>query len=102
MHTSPLIPQVALHVYRYVDSAAYVKRVYSRLTEVAIRLSQVSTRPRYTVMTRCTMDCSLYHTIGTVLKQPRLEGMGPGFTSPGGRILTFLPWRRCVITKSKL
>jgi hypothetical protein len=31
--------------------------------------------------------------------KPHLEGMGPGFTSPGGKILIFLPFWRCVVTK---
>jgi hypothetical protein len=48
------------------------------------------------------MDCNLYHTIGIILKQPRLEGRGSGFTSPSGRRLTILPWRMCVVTKIKL
>jgi hypothetical protein len=60
-----------------------------------------STHSGYTVVTRRMTDCNLYRTIGIVLKQPRLEGTGPEFTSPGGRRLTFLPWRRCVVTKSK-
>jgi hypothetical protein len=85
-----------------VDSAAYVTRTYSRLPKVATKHSQIATHPGYAVMTRRMTDCNLYHMIGTVLKQPRLEGTGPGFTSPGERILTFLPWRRCIVTKSKL
>jgi hypothetical protein len=45
------------------------------------------------------MDCNLYCTIGTILKQPHLEGTRPGFTSPDERILTSLPWCRCIVTK---
>jgi hypothetical protein len=75
-----------------VDSAAYVTRTYS----------QVSTHPRYTVVTHHTTDVSPYRTIGTASIKARLEATGPEFTSPGTRILTFLPWRRCIIVKSKL
>jgi hypothetical protein len=40
--------------------------------------------------------------VGTALSKPHFEATGLEFTSPSGRILTFLPCRRCVITKSKL
>jgi hypothetical protein len=85
-----------------VDSAAYVIRTYSHLTEVAIRHSWVSTRPRYAVVTRRTTDVSPYRMIGTVSSKPRLEATGLEFTSPSMRILTFLPWCRCVVVKNKL
>jgi hypothetical protein len=39
--------------------------------------------------------------IGTASSKPHLEAMGLEFTSPGGRILTFLPCRKCVVTESK-
>jgi hypothetical protein len=39
-----------------MDSAAYVIRPYSHLAEVDIRHSQVSTLPRYVVVTSRTMD----------------------------------------------
>jgi hypothetical protein len=84
-----------------VDSAAYVTRTYSCLAEVATRHSQVSTRPRYAVVTRHTTDVSPYRTIGTTSSKPRLEATGLEFTSPGEWILTFLPCRMCVVTKSK-
>jgi hypothetical protein len=45
--------------------------------------------------------CQSYRTIETASSKPRLEAMGPKFTSSGTRILTFLPWRRCVIAESK-
>jgi hypothetical protein len=45
---------------------------------------------------------SPYRTIGTASSKPCLEATRPEFTSPGTRILTFLPWRRCIIAKSKL
>jgi hypothetical protein len=83
-------------------NAAYVTRMYSRRVEVATRHSHVSTHPGYTVVTRRTMNVSPYHTIGTALSKPHLEATGPEFTSPGGRIITFLPCRRCVVTESKL
>jgi hypothetical protein len=85
-----------------MDSAAYVTRTYSRLVEVATRHSQVSTRPGHTVVTRRMMDISTYRTIGTTSSKPHLEATGSEFTSPGTRILTFLPWRRCVVAKKKI
>jgi hypothetical protein len=85
-----------------VDIAAYVTRTNSRLVEVATRHSQDSTRPGYAVVTHRTADVSPYRTIGTSSSKPCLGATGPGFTSPGRRIHTFLPWRRCVVTKSKL
>jgi hypothetical protein len=102
IHTSPLIPQVMPMCLRCVDNTAYITRTYSRLAEVATRHSQVSTRSGYAVVTRRTTDVSPYRTIGTASSKPHLEAMGPGYTSPGERILTFLPWHRCVVTKSKL
>jgi hypothetical protein len=84
-----------------MDNAAYSTRMYSRLVEVATRYPQVSTHPEYAVVTRRLMDVSPYRTIGTALSKPRLEVTGPEFTSPGTRILTFLPWHRCVVTESK-
>jgi hypothetical protein len=48
------------------------------------------------------MDISPYRTIGTASSKPHLEAMGPEFTSPYMKILTFLPWSRYVIAKSKL
>jgi hypothetical protein len=74
-----------------VDNAAYVTRMYSRLAEVATRHPQVSTRPGYEVVTHRTTDISPYRTIGAASSKPRLEAMGPEFTSPHGRTLTFLP-----------
>jgi hypothetical protein len=59
-------------------------------------------RPRYVVVTRRTTDVSSYRTIGTASSKPHLEATGLEFTSPGTRILTFLPWHRCVVTGSKL
>jgi hypothetical protein len=85
-----------------MDSAAYVTKMYSHLVEVATRHSQVSTRPGYTVITHRMTDASPYRTIGTASSKPRLEAMGPEFTSLSTRILTFLPCRSCVVTDSKL
>jgi hypothetical protein len=85
-----------------MDNAAYVTRTYSRLVEVVTRHSQVSTLPGYAVVTRCTTDVSPYRMIGTASSKSRLEATGPEFTSPDMRILTFLPWRRCVVAGSKL
>jgi hypothetical protein len=85
-----------------MSSTAYVTRTYSRLAEVATRHSQVSTHPGYTIVTHHTMDVSPYRMIGTASSEPCLEATCPGFTSPVRRILTFLPYRRCVVTKSKL
>jgi hypothetical protein len=48
------------------------------------------------------MDVSPYRMIGTASSKPRLEATGPELTSPDMRILTFLPWHRCVVVKSKL
>jgi hypothetical protein len=59
--------------------------------EVVTRHSQVSTHPRYAVVTHRTMDVSPYHTIGTDSSKPHLEAMGLESTSLGMRILTFLP-----------
>jgi hypothetical protein len=42
-----------------------------------------------------------YRMIGTVLKETSSWGTGPGFTTPSGRILTFLPCPWCVVTESK-
>jgi hypothetical protein len=39
-----------------MDSDTYVTKMYSRLTEVVTRHSQVSTRPGYAVVTSRTMD----------------------------------------------
>jgi hypothetical protein len=47
-------------------------------------------------------DCSPYRSIETGSSKSRLEATSSGFTSPGVRILIFLPWRRYVIIKSKL
>jgi hypothetical protein len=58
---------------------------------VATRYSHVSTRPGYAVVTHRTMDYSPYLMIVTTSSKPRLEVIGPGFTSPDGRILNFLP-----------
>jgi hypothetical protein len=69
---------------------------------VATRHSQVSTHPGYAVVTHRTTNVSPYRMIGTTSSKPRLEALGPEFTSPGGRILTFLPWCRRDVTKSKL
>jgi hypothetical protein len=74
-----------------VDSAAYVTRTYSHLVEVATKYSQVSTLPRYAVVTHRTTDVSPYRTIEVASSKPRLRAMGPEFTSLGTRILTFLP-----------
>jgi hypothetical protein len=74
-----------------MDNAAYVTRTYSRLVEVATRPSQVSTRLGYAVVTHRTTDVSPYRMIGTTSNKPRLKAMGPKFTSPDTRILTFLP-----------
>jgi hypothetical protein len=81
-------PSSGVHM---LDSAAYVTRTYSRLAEVATIHSQISTRPGYTVVTRRTMDVSPYRMIGIAASKPRLEATRPEFTSPGMRILTFLP-----------
>jgi hypothetical protein len=81
-------------------NAAYVTRMYSRIAEVAIRHSQVCTRLGYAVVTRHTTDVSPYHTIGTASSKPRLGATGTEFTSPETRMLTILPWRRCVIIES--
>jgi hypothetical protein len=48
------------------------------------------------------MDVSPYRTIWTASSKPYLEATGPEFTSPRTRILTFVPWRRCIVAKSKL
>jgi hypothetical protein len=74
-----------------MDSTIYITKTYSRLVEVATRHSQVSTRPGYVVMTRRTTDVSPYRVIGTASSKPHLEATGLEFTSPGTRILTFLP-----------
>jgi hypothetical protein len=58
---------------------------------VATRHSQVSTHLGYAVVTHRTTDVNLYHMIGTASSKHRLEATGPEFTSPGTRILTFLP-----------
>jgi hypothetical protein len=89
-------------ILRYVDNTTYVTGMYSCLTEVVRRHSQVSTHPGYMVVTHHMTNCSPYRMIGTTSSKPHLEAMGPGLTSPGGRILTFLPWCRCVVTISKL
>jgi hypothetical protein len=75
---------------------------YSRLVEVATRHPQVSTRPGYVDVTHRTTDVNPYHMIGTTSSKPRLEATGPESTSPGTRILTFLPWRSCVITEKQI
>jgi hypothetical protein len=85
-----------------VDNTAYVIRMYLCLVEVATKHSQISTHHGYAVVTRRTMNSSPYHTIETASSKPHLEAMGPGFTSPSGRIFTFLPCRSCIVTKSKL
>jgi hypothetical protein len=85
-----------------MDSAAYVTKTYSRLAKMATRHSQVSARPAYVVVTRRTMDVSPYRTIGTASSKPRLEAMGLKFISLSGKILSFLPWCRCVVRKRKL
>jgi hypothetical protein len=85
-----------------MDNAAYITRMYSLLVEVATRHSQVSTYPGYAVVTRRTMDVSPYRMIGAASSKPRLEAIGPEFTSPGIMILTFLRSRRCIVAKSKL
>jgi hypothetical protein len=85
-----------------MDIAAYVTKTYSHLVEVATIHSQVSTRPEYAIVTHRTTDISSYHMIGTASSKPRLDATGPEFTSPDTRILTFLPWRRCIVTESKL
>jgi hypothetical protein len=48
------------------------------------------------------MDVSPYRTIETASSKPHLEATGLESTSPGTMILTFLSWRRCVVTESKL
>jgi hypothetical protein len=85
-----------------MDSVTYTTRMYSHLAEVGTRHSKVSTHPGYAVVTHHTTDVNSYHTIGAASSKPRIEAIGPGFTSPSRRILTFLPCRRCVITESKL
>jgi hypothetical protein len=45
------------------------------------------------------LDVSPYRMIGTASSKPRLEATGPESTSPDTRILTFLPWRRYVVTE---
>jgi hypothetical protein len=85
-----------------MDNAAYITKTYSRLVEVATRHPQVSTRPGYVVVTHRTTEVIPYRTIGTASSKPHLEAMGSESTSLGMRILTFLPWRRCVVTESKL
>jgi hypothetical protein len=47
-------------------------------------------------------DVSPYRRIGTASSKPHIEATGPEFTSPGGQILTFLPYHRCVVTENKL
>jgi hypothetical protein len=71
-----------------MDIATYIIRMYSRLVEVATRHPQVSTRPRYAVVTHRTTDVSPYRVIGTASRKPRLEATGSEFTSPDTRILT--------------
>jgi hypothetical protein len=85
-----------------MDNTAYITRTYSYLAEVATRNSQVSTRLGYAVVTHSTTDVNPYRTIGTASSKPRLEATGPEFTSPRGRILTFLPCRRCIDADNKL
>jgi hypothetical protein len=46
--------------------------------------------------------CHPYCMIGTASSKPRLEATGPESTSLSTRMLTFLPWCRCVVTESKL
>jgi hypothetical protein len=82
-----------------MDSATYVTKTYSHLVKVATRHPQVSTRSGYAAVTHRMTDVSPYRMIGTASSKPHLEVTGPEFTSPGTRILTFLPWRRCVVTE---
>jgi hypothetical protein len=70
--------------------------------EVAARHYQVSTRPGYVVVTHHTTNVSPYRMIGTASSKPRLEAIGPEFTSLGTRMLTFLLWHRCMVAKGKL
>jgi hypothetical protein len=53
------------------------------------------------VVTHRTTDISPDRTIGTASSKPHLEPTGAEFTSPDGRILTFLPCRRYIVTESK-
>jgi hypothetical protein len=55
--------------------------------------------PTCMVVASRTTDTQPLRTIGLSSSKPHLEGMGPGFTSPGGRILTFLPFHRCVVAE---
>jgi hypothetical protein len=70
--------------------------------EVATRHPEVSIHLGYAVLTCHMTDVNPYRMIGTASSKHRLEATGPKFISPGTRILTFLPWRRCVVAKSKL
>jgi hypothetical protein len=101
-HTSPLVPQVApkhltLHGQRCIchknifTSCGSGHKTFPGLYSSWVRSHDSSHD-----------DVSLYRTIGTASSKPRLEATGPEFTSPGTRILTFLPWHRCVIAENKL
>jgi hypothetical protein len=85
IHTSPLIPQVA---------------------PTCLMLRGQHCIHQNNVFTSCGSGhktfVGLYWTIGTASSKPRLEATWPEFTSPDMRILIFLPWRRCVVAKSKL
>jgi hypothetical protein len=58
-----------------------------------------SPRPRCMVMASRTTDTQPLRMIGLSSSKPYLEGMGLGFTSPGERILTFLPFHKCVVAE---
>jgi hypothetical protein len=86
-----------------VDSTAYVTRTYSRLADVATRHSQVSSHPGYAVVTSHTTDIQpLPHDMDCPQVSLILRGRVQDSRYPGGRILTFLPHHRCIITESKL
>jgi hypothetical protein len=102
MHTSPLIPKVTPTCLTMCAQRCIChKNVFTFCGSCHKTLLGLYS-PWYAVVTHRTTDCTLYHMIGTVLKQPHLEETGPRFTLPDERILTSLPWRRCVIIKSKL
>jgi hypothetical protein len=95
-------PPNGAYTFNAIWTTLHVIRTYSRLAEVTIRHSHISICPEYTVVTDHTTYVSPYRMIGTGSSKPHLEATGPEFTSPDMRILTFLPLRRCIFTKSKL
>jgi hypothetical protein len=90
-HMSPLIPQVV--------PTCLTMRGHPCICHKNVFTSCESD---HKVVTYRTTDVSLYRTIRTASSKARLEATCPGFTSPDERILTFLPYRRCVVTESNL